>query len=195
MRAFLFILFLSLHFCGIAPSWADESHGAFSNASSNESPLEADYSKIEFKEPESAIAKAECHLCHLKKNKLYFKKAQKTELRHDELSPEHGKKVMSCNSCHDINNHNFLLSSKEFPADFKNPSGVCGHCHRDQYRDWRRGMHGKRLGGWIQPKLQYHCTECHHPHRVKFQKMEALPGRPQPPNVIPKHHESTGGEH
>ena len=125
----------------------------------------------------------QCHLCHLKKNKYFMPKAKQTHREHADRQLQHGNLDISCNSCHDINNSNYLRSySKAEPASFANPSPVCLRCHRDRYREWKNGTHGKRIGGW-DPKLQkwYSCVDCHNPHSVKFKPLKAEPPPVRPP--------------
>ncbi len=119
----------------------------------------------------------QCHLCHLKKSKLFLPKAKPTQREHADRNLQHGNLDISCHSCHDIHNSNYLRSfSQEEPASFENPSPVCIRCHRERYRDWMAGTHGKRVGGW-EPKshIWYHCVDCHNPHSVKFKEMKAFP--------------------
>jgi hypothetical protein len=130
----------------------------------------------------------ECHLCHTKKARLFGKSAGTTDLEHPGISPAHGKREISCHSCHDINNHNYLIKSRSLPATFEDSSPVCANCHRERFRDWKRGLHGKRSGGWALPKTQYQCIDCHAPHHVSFEKMETRDNQPVPHNVIRKGH-------
>ena len=45
----------------------------------------------------------------------------------------------------------------------------CGKCHGPLYKDWRVGLHGKRIGEWASDgkKRWFVCTECHNPHDVQ----------------------------
>ena len=123
----------------------------------------------------------QCHLCHLKKSKTFVPKAKQTTREHADRNLQHGNLDISCHSCHDIHNSNYLRSfSQEEPASFENPSPVCIRCHRERYRDWKNGTHGKRVGGW-DPKahIWYNCVDCHNPHSVRFKEMKAVP----PPQI------------
>jgi hypothetical protein len=124
----------------------------------------------------------ECQLCHTKKSRKFIKKNPNPKREHENISPTHGKRQMSCNMCHDINNHNFLIKTTRYPADFSNSSPVCAHCHNERYRDWKRGLHGKRIGGWARPLSQFNCIDCHRPHSVSFPHMESMP----PPRLSPE---------
>lgn len=109
----------------------------------------------------------ECKNCHLKRFRKYIPKAHIQNLTHQNISIKHGDLGISCNSCHDINNFNDLISTTEFPATFEHPSPLCGQCHSDIYKDWTLGIHTKRSGGWNQEREQFHCVECHSPHLIK----------------------------
>ncbi|MBI2026964.1 MAG: hypothetical protein HYS98_04065 [Deltaproteobacteria bacterium] len=127
-----------------------------------------------------------CHLCHLKKYKVFVPKPKKTSRNHQKLSLKHGTLDVSCNHCHDMNNSNYLRSTTYAPAGFENSSGVCKQCHVIKVRDWQKGLHGRRTGGWNRDKLQYQCVDCHNPHDVEFKKMQAIPhpNKPRHPKSI-----------
>jgi hypothetical protein len=122
-----------------------------------------------------------CQDCHMKKNQEFLLSKNRTALKHADLAGKHGRTEIACGSCHDRNNYNFLRTSADAPASFSNPSPVCKQCHEDRYRDWQKGMHGKRLGGWNREKEQLHCISCHSPHSVRFKQLKA-----DPPPVMPK---------
>ncbi|MBI2266675.1 MAG: hypothetical protein HYU64_16175 [Armatimonadetes bacterium] len=58
---------------------------------------------------------------------------------------------------------------------------LCGQCHGTVYRDFKRGLHGKRTGMWNGEKRQYRCVHCHSPHDPHFKPLSPLPPpvRPQ----------------
>lgn len=129
----------------------------------------------------------QCLDCHRKKTVENIPGKYKPQRIHEEIRLQHGKKEMSCNFCHDKNNHNLLMQSEE-RADFKSPSGVCAQCHSEEFKSWQQGIHGKRTGGWKGKRLQLHCTECHNAHSVSFPKMKADRPMDRPPLGIPKTH-------
>jgi hypothetical protein len=45
---------------------------------------------------------------------------------------------------------------------------LCGQCHGDKLRDWRVGVHGKRVGRWDGEKTYFLCVNCHNPHTPRF---------------------------
>lgn len=123
----------------------------------------------------------QCQLCHMQKDLKFVPKKRQPERRHEIFSLKHGTQAMSCNHCHDKNNHNFLRATKAFPASFGNPSPVCFRCHSETFKDWRNGIHGKRTGSWrtedgnAAQRRQLQCVACHNPHSVPFKPMMALP--------------------
>lgn len=137
----------------------------------------------------------ECHFCHTSKSRQFIGKKTQTELEHQNKESKHGKIEIKCHSCHDINHSNYLISTLTHPADFENSSAVCQRCHADRYRDWRNGIHGKRVGSWQNQTIQYHCIDCHDPHSVKFKSMKAYDLRSIPKFLIRKHDESEPGGH
>lgn len=134
----------------------------------------------------------ECQNCHMAKNFQKIPDKKKTQLEHNRSEVRHGGKVISCNFCHDRNNHNFLRSSLRTPTSFANTSGVCRQCHPDIYRGWSEGLHGKRVGGWNLRKTQLHCIDCHNPHNVTFQVMKAAAKPSAPRFGIPKSERAHG---
>ena len=69
------------------------------------------------------------------------------------------------------------LDAKRFDESFR----LCGQCHGTIYRDWRKGIHGRRRGYWNGAKSYLLCAHCHDPHAPKFADLEPLPPplRPQ----------------
>lgn len=132
----------------------------------------------------------ECQNCHRTKALEYLPQKHKPNLEHKNIQLAHGKKEMSCNFCHNKNNHNFLFKSVG-DNDFTHTTFVCQTCHEDVFKSWKAGTHGKRTQGWNK-QVQYQCLECHDPHSVSFPKMKAQPPPKRPKFGIPKEH---GGEH
>ena len=62
----------------------------------------------------------------------------------------------------------------------------CVKCHGVEYRHWRMGIHGKRIGSWIAggKKRWWVCTECHNPHTVQINRFRPL--KPEPAPALPK---------
>ena len=127
-----------------------------------------------------------CQDCHTIKNREFISPKKQPYLEHSSIHLKHGKAEIACGSCHDRNNSNFLRSTVEASASFKNSSPVCMQCHINRYKDWQNGIHGKRIGGWNLDKIQSQCIDCHNPHSVKFYIMKASPAPKKPKLGITK---------
>jgi hypothetical protein len=93
----------------------------------------------------------------------------------------HPRRQHFCLDCHDLAQRDVLhlLSGETVP--FEQSYRVCGQCHYARYRDWRRGIHGKRVGQWDGVKTYFLCVQCHDPHapRLKPFRPERRPPRPE----------------
>jgi formate-dependent nitrite reductase cytochrome c552 subunit len=100
---------------------------------------------------------------------------------HRNIDLKHATEVFWCLNCHSTDERNYLqlLNGKKIP--FEESYRLCGQCHGSIYRDWKLGIHGRRVGQWGGKKLYLLCAHCHDPHKPKFRK---LPGKdePRPPN-------------
>ena len=87
----------------------------------------------------------------------------------DPLNLQHGRASIWCLDCHHPTKSNKLLDNFGKPISFNEPQKLCGKCHGPAYRDWRDGIHGKRIGEWASDgkKRWFVCTECHNPHDVQ----------------------------
>jgi nitrate/TMAO reductase-like tetraheme cytochrome c subunit len=130
----------------------------------------------------------ECQNCHAKKARRFVPVAKTVTRQHAEIELRHGGAKLSCNACHDQNNHNLLYSSQG-PGDFSHSAETCQSCHADVYRDWANGIHGKRSGGWANDQTRFVCIDCHNQHDISFAKMRA-----QPPPPLPHPHEKAHDE-
>lgn len=120
-----------------------------------------------------------CSQCHTSpgdptRRTLSFHEDVQSRFRHDS---EH----RWCLDCHDRNDRDVLHLSSGEKVPFTESYRLCGQCHGDKYRDWRVGVHGKRVGMWNGPKTYYLCVNCHDPHSPRFK-----PIRPMPPPVRPE---------
>lgn len=86
-----------------------------------------------------------------------------------------------CLDCHDLQNRDVLRLASGAPVPFTESYRLCGQCHGDKYRDWRAGVHGKRVGSWSGQKTYFLCVNCHNPHSPRFQPLipEPAPVRPE----------------
>ena len=82
---------------------------------------------------------------------------------------QHGRGRIWCMDCHHTTQRNKLVDHYGDPVSFDQPQLLCGKCHGDKLRDWRDGIHGKRIGDFTSTgkKRWFTCTECHNPHNVQ----------------------------
>ncbi len=88
---------------------------------------------------------------------------------HWDIEIIHGsEEVMNCQTCHNEKNMNELVSLTGSVIVFNESYKQCRQCHTTQYTDWVGGSHGKRLGGWMPPRIMNTCVSCHDPHKPAF---------------------------
>lgn len=82
---------------------------------------------------------------------------------------QHGRGRIWCLDCHHNTKRNMLVDHFGEPISVDQPQLLCGKCHGDKLRDWRDGIHGKRIGDFTAggKKRWFTCTECHNPHNVQ----------------------------
>ncbi len=85
------------------------------------------------------------------------------------LELKHGRGAIWCLECHNAKKRDYLTSHRGDLISFNQTQKLCGKCHGQIYRDWRDGIHGKRIGYWDKgaKKRWWTCTECHNPHDVE----------------------------
>jgi len=106
---------------------------------------------------------------------------RKLKRAHQEIELLHDEENRWCLDCHSVVDFDKLhLASGEL-IDFEESHRLCGQCHGDKYRDWRRGVHGRRSGEWDGEKSYLLCVHCHPSHAPAFQPIapEPPPQRPQ----------------
>jgi hypothetical protein len=79
-----------------------------------------------------------------------------------------------CLDCHDPSNRDVLRLASGDPVPFTESYRLCGQCHGDKFRDWRVGVHGKRIGMWNGAKTYFLCVSCHNPHTPRFKGVRVL---------------------
>jgi hypothetical protein len=99
---------------------------------------------------------------------------------HDEIELKHDEEHRWCLDCHDAENRDRLHLASGEPVPFEESYRLCGQCHGEKYRDWRAGVHGRRVGEWNGQKQYLLCAHCHNPHQPRFK-----PLAPKPPPVRP----------
>lgn len=123
-----------------------------------------------------------CRACHgpEKDFPVNFKRREAL-LVHRNVKLNHGGTRVWCLDCHHPTNRNNLLPlSDGKPITFEHSYLLCGKCHGTKYRDWRNGIHGKRVGSWNGRKTYYLCINCHDPHTPKFKPIEPMPPPKKP---------------
>jgi len=107
-----------------------------------------------------------CSSCHAD-----MKDRNRRELAfHDEQQRvfDHDAEHRWCLDCHDYENRDVLRLASGATVPFTESYRLCGQCHGDKYRDWRAGVHGKRVGQWDGDKTYFLCVNCHNPHSPGF---------------------------
>jgi hypothetical protein len=103
---------------------------------------------------------------------------------------QHGRERIWCMDCHHTTQRNKLVDNFGDPVSFDQPQLLCGKCHGDKMRDWRDGIHGKRIGEWASTgkKRWFTCTECHNPHNVQdgVRNRGFIQLAPEAPPQLPK---------
>ncbi|PWG06014.1 cytochrome c3 family protein [Polaribacter aquimarinus] len=119
-------------------------------------------------ERKSKIKSYACTECHTKPlNKLQSKDFKKA---HWDIVLNHAdKKTMSCTTCHNEKNMDELKSLTGLKIDFNKSYNLCSQCHSKQFKDWKGGAHGKKIGGWAPPRASMTCVNCHNPHKPHFE--------------------------
>ena len=98
---------------------------------------------------------------------------------HDDIVLEHDQERW-CFDCHDPDNRDRLRLAGGASVPFDESYRVCGQCHGEKYRDWRVGVHGRRIGQWNGAKEYLLCVHCHSPHQPRFKALAPKPA-PRPP--------------
>jgi hypothetical protein len=91
---------------------------------------------------------------------------------HRNISLEHAEWHW-CLNCHSTFERNNLRLITGENISFEQSYRLCGQCHGSIYKDWKLGIHGRRVGQWNGKKLYVLCAHCHDPHKPKFRKLPA----------------------
>ena len=96
----------------------------------------------------------------------------------------HAEDQRGCLDCHHPDDRDVLRLANGAKVPFGESYRLCGQCHGTQFRDWKRGLHGKRSGSWDGEKRYLLCVHCHRdPHAPAFPRMEPLPPPARPEEV------------
>lgn len=95
---------------------------------------------------------------------------------HDEQQSvfDHDSEHRWCLDCHDYEDRNVLRLASGATVPFTESYRLCGQCHGDKFRDWRSGIHGKRVGMWDGAKTYFLCVNCHNPHSPGFKGVKEI---------------------
>jgi len=125
-----------------------------------------------------------CARCH---DYVPVKKQQHTlAMNHADIVLEHAEEQRWCLDCHNAEDRNKLRLLNQKVIDFSKSYELCGQCHGTILRNWKAGVHGKRIGMWNGKKLYRLCISCHNPHQPKFKpvKPQSRPLKPLEINLV-----------
>ena len=86
-----------------------------------------------------------------------------------------------CHTCHQEKDYLHLIAQNGQTLTFNESYILCGQCHGTILRDWKKNIHGRRVGQWNGIAQAANCTECHNSHGPKFK-----PLKPMPPPELPR---------
>jgi hypothetical protein len=167
---------------GEMPEITDDTRGDFANAVVKPREPQLHY----FMGPNG------CKTCHdgkmvpIPKNNKPRLIGMHQDIVENSLKLMHGHGALWCLNCHSATNRNKLVDRQGTEFSFNQPQKLCGSCHGENYIDWRKGVHGKRIGSWATggKKRWWVCTECHNPHTVQKERFNRL--KPEPPPALPR---------
>jgi hypothetical protein len=99
---------------------------------------------------------------------------------HDDIVLKHDEEHRWCLDCHDAENRDQLHLASGEPVPFGESYRLCGQCHGEKYRDWRAGVHGRRVGEWNGHRRYLLCAHCHNPHQPRFHPLKPKPAPERP---------------
>ena len=120
-----------------------------------------------------------CSQCHNKDMPANRTRRTLTDM-HGDIELKHDAEHRWCLDCHDADNRDRLHLASGAPVPFEESYRLCGQCHGEKYRDWRAGVHGRRVGQWNGAKQYLLCVHCHSPHQPHFKPMAPQPAPLRP---------------
>jgi hypothetical protein len=163
--------------CGLAHSEPAPAPAASSPASTAVAP-HASHTSAKLTSLQSPVKDAlgrpilvACVSCHsLRKAEAVPTSMEQLKEFHRGLRFEHGQ--LRCESCHVAGRAQevHLASGERVPLE--DAIRLCGQCHGQQLRDYRRGAHGGMNGHWDLARggrVRNHCVDCHDAHLPRFQ--------------------------
>jgi len=121
-----------------------------------------------------------CSNCHASMEVNQKKRQLKDE--HSTIKLHHAETMRWCLDCHDAKNRDKLRLYNGELINFTESYRLCGECHGNVFKDWKAGIHGKRIGYFSGSgkRTYFLCAHCHDPHEPKFK-----PLKPEPPPLRP----------
>jgi hypothetical protein len=102
---------------------------------------------------------------------------------HGDIVLKHDAEHRWCLDCHDAANRDVLHLASGEAVKFEESYRLCGQCHGEKLRDWRAGIHGRRIGQWNGAKGYLLCAHCHNPHEPRFRAVAPKPAPKRPASV------------
>lgn len=120
-----------------------------------------------------------CSGCHDGKTVPLNTTRRKLEM-HDDIVLKHDEEHRWCLDCHDATDRDRLHLASGERIPFTESYRLCGQCHGEKLRDWRAGVHGRRIGQWNGHKQYLLCAHCHSPHQPRFKPIAPKPAPLRP---------------
>jgi len=115
-----------------------------------------------------------CTDCHDPELEVRGKKRE-LKFEHTDIELTHAEENRWCLDCHDGADRDMLHLANGDVIPFEESYRLCGQCHGDKLRDWRNGVHGRRVGFWNGAKSYLLCVNCHNAHSPQFPALEPEP--------------------
>lgn len=144
-------------------------------AASASVPRSAGPLRVEAPPPPFSDGAFPCTECHVEKDLPTNRTRRPLVDAHDDIVLKHDEANRWCLDCHDADNRDRLHLASGEPVAFEESYRVCGQCHGEKHRDWRVGVHGRRIGQWNGAKEYLLCVHCHNPHQPRFKPLEPKP--------------------
>jgi len=137
-----------------------------------------------FEKPRAVPLMKKCVACHEDRKVSTECATCHGEIRkpqHDNIVLHHAEDQRGCLDCHSAVDRDYVHLANGTMIPFDQSYKLCGQCHGPKLRDWKLGIHGKRVGQWDGQKSFLLCVQCHNPHQPQFPPMTpvAAPMRPE----------------
>jgi len=167
----------------VAPSTAAASALRLAPNRSSTRPADTALLQVEVPPPPFSEGVFPCSECHNNTDLPPNRTRRALSDAHDDIVLKHDQEHRWCLDCHDTDNRDRLRLASGELVSFEESYRVCGQCHGEKYRDWRAGVHGRRIGQWNGAKQYLLCVHCHSPHQPRFKSLapQPAPRRPMRP--------------